>query len=613
MTTYTQNHQLNTELTLQDSEQSPLTVQAKTLTLTTQNDILIESRLTFHVNPELYQRIHTQGLFNLQPELRGSLTNGEFDSETNIAITASLKPDLLPHLTPHLDNAPAYLQKLSQENPSNPLLSTESWLGLQVNQQRLPIATGYSTFWDYVNFTAISGENLDSEQISKGVSNFFENWAEANLEPIANDAISQVLSEVTQGLEEWIDSSISAITSETLTQAFSEIAKAFEKLVEPSEFDTNQQNIASQNIFAAMVDFFKIDDWTCIKIEGEAALQMAFSGKNGVCNCYAKAKEIEQQFVFYSICPVIAPKSKHQAIAEFIARANHDMIIGNFELDFNSGEIRYKTSINVEDGKLSFNCIKILVYTNVKMMDKYLAGILSVINDNVSPMSAIKQIELMQDVSQSSDEIVQSLVVAPTDKPEELVVNSTLQLEIQPQEEKIPERQSHILARLTPDEIGKLHQALQMLEPYQRKQTQAILEKVKGLIIARLGNLGTEVFDEAFTFFTKTKFPGIILKLTQRYSRMAGQTKLFIQQLKDWIKQYGEAADNSDINLAIEDLEKLFGRINKRLEELPTDKLLGEKELIYLLEIEQFREQLAFFDKFIKNLPEKPPDGLAST
>lgn len=143
-----------------------------------------------------------------------------------------------------------------------------------------------------------------------------------------------------------------------------------------------------------------------------------------------------------------------------------------------------------------------------------------------------------------------------------------------------------------------------MLEPYQRKQTQAIIEKVKGLIIARLGDLGTEVFDEVFTFFSKVKFPGIILKLIQRYSRIAGQTRLFIQQLKDGIKQYGEAGDNTDINLAIEDLEKLFCQINKRLEELPTDKLLGEKELIYLIEIEQFREQLAFFERFVKNIAE---------
>ena len=54
-----------------------------------------------------------------------------------------------------------------------------------------------------------------------------------------------------------------------------------------------------------------------------------------------------------------------------------------------------------------------------------------------------------------------------------------------------------------------------MLEPYQRKQTQAILEKVKRLMIARLGDVGTEVFDTVFRFFSKTEFPAVILKLIQ--------------------------------------------------------------------------------------------------
>jgi hypothetical protein len=102
MTTHTETYQLDTDLTLRDSSQSPLSVHAVTLTLTKQDDTLIESRLTFQVSPELYQRIDTEALFNLKPELRGSLTAGEFISESNIEITASLKPDLLTHLTPHL-------------------------------------------------------------------------------------------------------------------------------------------------------------------------------------------------------------------------------------------------------------------------------------------------------------------------------------------------------------------------------------------------------------------------------------------------------------------------------------------------------------------------------
>jgi hypothetical protein len=58
-----------------------------------------------------------------------------------------------------------------------------------------------------------------------------------------------------------------------------------------------------------------------------------------------------------------------------------------------SGEIRYKTSIDVEGSTLTFPQIKQLVYTNVMMMDEYLPGIISVIDGGVEARDAIAQIE----------------------------------------------------------------------------------------------------------------------------------------------------------------------------------------------------------------------------
>jgi hypothetical protein len=50
-----------------------------------------------------------------------------------------------------------------------------------------------------------------------------------------------------------------------------------------------------------------------------------------------------------------------------------------------TGEIRYKTSIDVEGANLIFTQIKRLVYANVMMMDQYLPGIMSVIDSDVEP------------------------------------------------------------------------------------------------------------------------------------------------------------------------------------------------------------------------------------
>jgi len=147
------------------------------------------------------------------------------------------------------------------------------------------------------------------------------------------------------------------------------------------------------SLFEAIINFFTVDDWPFVQLPGQPALQIPFQGENGRWNCYARTRSEQNQFVFYSICPVNAPENKRQAIAEFITRANSGMMIGNFELDFNDGEISYKTSIDVEGDRLSFALIQRVVYANVTMMDEYLPGMMSVIYGNVSPEEAIAQVE----------------------------------------------------------------------------------------------------------------------------------------------------------------------------------------------------------------------------
>ena len=89
---------------------------------------------------------------------------------------------------------------------------------------------------------------------------------------------------------------------------------------------------------------------------------MNFKGEQGEWRCYTEIRETPPQFVFYSLCPVKAPTEKRQLIAEFLTRANYDLLIGNFEFDFEDGEIRYKTSIDVEGSSLDSALIQRFAY-----------------------------------------------------------------------------------------------------------------------------------------------------------------------------------------------------------------------------------------------------------
>ena len=109
----------------------------------------------------------------------------------------------------------------------------------------------------------------------------------------------------------------------------------------------------------------------------------------------ARENDTHRQFIFYSVLESFTPPDKLPAMAEFLTRANYGMVIGNFELDFNDGEVRYKSSIDVTTNAehLTEAQFRSLVFTNVLMMDKYFPGLMSVMYLNRSPAELIAEIE----------------------------------------------------------------------------------------------------------------------------------------------------------------------------------------------------------------------------
>jgi hypothetical protein len=146
-------------------------------------------------------------------------------------------------------------------------------------------------------------------------------------------------------------------------------------------------------ILDVAIHFFRQDNWSFVQLEDQPVLQLGFQGENGNWPCYVQARREFDQFVFYSVCPVSAPEGKRPVVAEFLSRANWGLVIGNFEMNMDDGEIHYKTGLDVEGDELSEPLVRNAVYTNVMMMDHYLPGILRVIYGDVSPVEAIAEIE----------------------------------------------------------------------------------------------------------------------------------------------------------------------------------------------------------------------------
>ncbi|MGF1491677.1 MAG: YbjN domain-containing protein [Microcoleaceae cyanobacterium] len=146
------------------------------------------------------------------------------------------------------------------------------------------------------------------------------------------------------------------------------------------------------SLFEVLIRFFQEDGWVHREIEHQRVLALGIEGKNGRFDCYAVAREEEQQVTVYSVFPVRVPDHKRHMVATFLMMVNYGIIIGNFELNFYDGEIRYKTSIDVEGDRLTPALVKHLMYINVTTLDKYLPEIMSVIYGNLSAEEALSRI-----------------------------------------------------------------------------------------------------------------------------------------------------------------------------------------------------------------------------
>lgn len=142
-----------------------------------------------------------------------------------------------------------------------------------------------------------------------------------------------------------------------------------------------------------LIRFFEQDNWNFQLSAEKPLLRLPFKGDHGTWNCFAQAIPEQQRVIFYSVMPFPTPEERRVAMAEFITRANYGLLIGNFEMDFRDGEVRYKTSVDVTGGELTYEMIRTLVIANVETLDYYLPGLLRVAMEDCDPAEAVAMVE----------------------------------------------------------------------------------------------------------------------------------------------------------------------------------------------------------------------------
>ena len=150
---------------------------------------------------------------------------------------------------------------------------------------------------------------------------------------------------------------------------------------------------AASSLLEKVMALLSEGGWRFRTIDGKPWLELDFMGEHGQYRCVMTIHEKAQRVAFYSHAPVMASEARRQAAAEYLSRANYGLLLGNFEIDFRDGEVRYKTSIDIEGTELTAPVVRNLMMPNLLMMDRYLPGLMQVLYGNASPTKAVEMAE----------------------------------------------------------------------------------------------------------------------------------------------------------------------------------------------------------------------------
>jgi hypothetical protein len=104
-------------------------------------------------------------------------------------------------------------------------------------------------------------------------------------------------------------------------------------------------------------------------------LRIFVKGKHAEWACMIRCFEQSARLLVYSLYPEQVEAALRNRISELICRINYGLILGNFEMDWEDGELRYKTSMDIESIEINRTVLRNLVYGNFHSFDMYFNAI----------------------------------------------------------------------------------------------------------------------------------------------------------------------------------------------------------------------------------------------
>lgn len=134
----------------------------------------------------------------------------------------------------------------------------------------------------------------------------------------------------------------------------------------------------SEEIMRAVEKYLEDDDWHYEFNEESGIFKFGLTLDSKISNVTIYCSIKDQGYSFLISLPLNATKDVRRAVSEFLTRVNFGIYVGNFEMDFSDGEIRFKSSVPCADNIPTHDQIEQSLFYGISTVKRYANGLLSV-------------------------------------------------------------------------------------------------------------------------------------------------------------------------------------------------------------------------------------------
>lgn len=152
----------------------------------------------------------------------------------------------------------------------------------------------------------------------------------------------------------------------------------------------------SKSLAEKIGHFLSQDDWRYRFNEEDGIFRFTLGVDRKIKTISYSVLVYEDSFTVHGDCPV-GPETNDRVmmsrVAEFICRANYGLRNGNFGMDFEDGQVEFKSFVDCEGIEPSDAMIRNSIYTVAGMIRRYEPGLLAVLFKDESPEKAVMDCE----------------------------------------------------------------------------------------------------------------------------------------------------------------------------------------------------------------------------